>query len=204
MTLLALSLVLLFLGYTDMSLYLNNTKAQEIDITGLINGEETQEKLIVRGGYLDLKNAVSTSGSIELDALLVPLTEEPGRQPFKVFVETRDPEIIKLVQKYQFEMDTEFLRKKFFEENKDKFYPQLTIEAMKFSSIVANRNQVKIIKLLRSVGLDVEDDVVFIAEGKQPPKYRGIFFLIVGLLGLLKSYDMFKKARDQKESVNQA
>jgi hypothetical protein len=200
MTLLALSLILIFLGYNDMKLYLNNKTVQEINIVDLIAGKPHQELMLIKGGYYDLKNAISTSGSIEIESLLVPLTLSPGKQPYNVFVETRNPEVLKLVNKYNFDMDTEYMRNKFYEENKEKFYPQVDVQVMMFSSIVKNQNQVKLIKLVKQVGLKVdENNLIFVAEGKTPPFYRGIFFLIVGVLGMLKAFSLFKKAKQNED-----
>jgi len=43
-----------------------------------------------------------------------------------------------------------------------------------------------LLKLANQTDLDVADDVVFLSEGKEPGKWRGIFFTVVGLLGLIK------------------
>lgn len=194
-TLIAVSLILIYLGASDVRLAMRNTNAQTISIAELASGGEHIEKLVVTGGYYDLKNAVSTSGSVKLDTLLVPLTEEPGQEPYRVFVETREPAIMDLVEKYNFQLDSDPARLAFFEEHKAEFYPRRDVSGMKFSSVVANTNEKKLVTLLTSVGLKVQEPVIFIAEGKEPPKTRGIFFLIIGALGLLKGGALFRKAK---------
>ena len=196
-TLLALSLVLLFLGIADLRTYMKNRQPQNVSIAELVAGVEHIERMNISGGYFDLLNAINTSGSIEIDALLVPLTVTPGEQPFKVFVETRNPDVLTLVTQYNLGMDTEEQRAKFLEDNKEKFYPQMDLAVMQFSNIVANSNQAKLVKLVESVGLKVDENVLFVSEGKEPPLLRGIFFFLFGILGVLKAVSMFKKARQE-------
>lgn len=197
-TLLAISLILLYLGAMDLKLVLNNQDVQRINIEDLIAGKEHRELILIQNGYLDLKNAISTSGSIEIEALLVPLTAEPGLQPYKIFIEMRSPEVLKLVNKYNFDIDTDYLREKYFNEHKSEFYPQVNINGMMFSSLVANQSQVKLVKLVKDVGLQVDENIIFVSEDKTPPKYRGIFFFIIGILGGLKAFTMFQKAGEEK------
>jgi len=43
-----------------------------------------------------------------------------------------------------------------------------------------------LLKLANQTDLGVADDVVFLSEGKEPGRRRGIFFTVVGLLGLIE------------------
>jgi hypothetical protein len=189
---LAFSLILLFLGYNDITLFLKNKTPQIIDVKELLSGKPHKKRLIIKNGYLDLKNAISTSGSIEIDALLVPLTDKPGKQPYKIFVETRDENIVKLVTTYNFDFDTEYQREQFYKKHEKEFYPKKDIGGMMFSQLIANTNQTKLLKLVEQVGLKVKKPVFFFSENKTPPKYRGFFFMIVGIAGLIKSLTMLK------------
>ena len=88
-TLLAICLLLLWLGWNDLSLLLRNPKPQTIGLEELVRTGPPRDWLHVTGGYQDLTEAISTSGSVDLDAFLVPLKTYlrgallpgPGRDP---------------------------------------------------------------------------------------------------------------------------
>jgi len=192
-TLLVVSLVLLYMGFLDLRVLLSNQQPEDVSIQDLINGAYQQELLYVTGGFMDLEHAISTSGSIEFDALLVPLTVVPGEQPYHVIVETRAPEVLDLVKTYNFKLDSEYQRKQFLEKNREKFYPQRDINGMLFSTIIARANEHKLTKLVQSTGLSIGDPLVLLSEGKEPVVWRGIFYLLMGLLGIVRSYMLFRR-----------
>ena len=72
-TLTAICLVLLWLGWTDVSLFLRNRAPLTITEAELVKNGPPREWLHITGGYQDLLMGISTSGSVELDAFLVPL-----------------------------------------------------------------------------------------------------------------------------------
>ena len=57
---------------------------------------------------------------------------------------------------------------------------------MLVAGLIASGNQQKLLKLAKQTGLDIADDVIFLSEGKVPGKWRGVFFTVVGLLGLVR------------------
>jgi len=52
--------------------------------------------------------------------------------------------------------------------------------------LIASGNRDKLMTLAKHLGIPVQENILFISEGKEPGKWRGFFFFVVGLLGLLK------------------
>lgn len=185
-TLLAICLVLIFLGWTEISYFLRNRVPLAVTITELEQGAETREWLHITGGSLDLLGAISTSGSIELDALLIPLKSDPAAPGFQVLVETRDPALLDLFGTYHFRQDSETEQRRFLEENRERFTIRRDLTGTKVGGLIASGNRDKLVKLTEELGTPVAENVLFVSEGKEPGKWRGFFFFGVGLLGLLK------------------
>jgi len=185
-TLIAVCLLLLFLGVSDLRLLLTNPEPLPVSIGELQQGEPPREWLTVSGGVLDLTAAISTSGSIELDAFLVPLKTARDAPGFRVIVETRRPEIIATLSRYHFQLDSEAAQQSFLAEHPEQFYLREPVTGMLAGGLVATGNRDKLLQLARDLGMQVPDDVIFLTEGKTPPKWRGLFYFAAGLLGLLK------------------
>ena len=193
-TLLAICLVLLFLGWTEISFFLRNRAPLAVTITELEQGAETREWLHITGGSLDLLGAISTSGSIELDALLIPLKSDPAAPGFQVLVETRDPALLDLFGTYHFRHDSETEQRRFLEENRERFTIRRDLTGTKVGGLIASGNRDKLVKLTQELGTPVAENILFVSEGKEPGKWRGFFFFGVGLLGLLKVLLKWPKA----------
>ena len=63
-TLIAVCLVLLYLGVNDLLLWFKNQTPQTITISQLEASGAPQEWLKIKAGYLDLDRAISTSGTV--------------------------------------------------------------------------------------------------------------------------------------------
>ncbi len=187
-TLLAICLVLMYLGWSDASLYLRNRAPETVSIAALEEAPAPREWLHVTGGTLMLEEAISTSGSIELDALLIPLKADPQAPGFAVLVETRDPQLVDLFQTYNFKLDTVLERENFLAEHRQEFEISHDITGTLVTGLIATGNRDKMMTLAKDVGMQVSEDVMFVAEGKEPPTYRGFIFLAIGLLGLVKVF----------------
>jgi hypothetical protein len=185
-TLIAICLVLLYLGGNDLLLWFGNRSPRPVSISQLEISGAPQEWLTVEAGYLDLDRAISTSGSVELEALLVPLVVQPGQERIRVLVETRDPELLQLFAQYHFFMDTLPQKRAFRLEHAATFEGQRNITGMLVAGLIVRGNQQKLMKLAHQTDLDIADNVIFLSEGKEPGKWRGVFFAAVGLLGLFK------------------
>ena len=185
-TLIAVCLVLLYLGGSDLLLWFNNQSAQTLSISQLEESGAPQEWLNVKAGYLDLDRAISTSGSVEMEALLIPLVTHPDQERIRVMVETRSPDLLKLFEEYHFFTDTIPEKQAFRQKHAGTFKGQREITGMLVAGLIARGNQQKLLKLAKQTGLDVADDVIFLSEGKMPGKWRGVFFTVVGLLGLVR------------------
>jgi len=196
-TLMAVCLVLLFLGVTDLILWFNNQVPQPVTIDTLEQTGAPTEWLEVTDGYQDLDRAISTSGSVEMEALLVPLVRHPDQEEIRVMVETRNPHQRQLFQDYHFFTDTLPEKREFRRKHGAEFKGQRDITGMLVSGLIARGNQQKLLKLAKETGLDISDDVIFFSEGKEPGKWRGVFFTIVGLLGMIKV--MTRKKEDSTE-----
>lgn len=185
-TLIAVCLVLLFLGVNDLVLWFNNQAPRQVTIATLEQAGAPSEWLKVTAGYQDLDRAISTSGSVEMEALLVPLVTDPDQKQIRVMVETRAPHQLQLFQDYHFFSDTLAEKEKFRSRYGAEFQGQREITGMLVAGLIARGNRQKLIKLAKETGLEIADDVIFLSEGKEPGKWRGIFFSVVALLGLFK------------------
>jgi len=192
-TLLAVCLVLLYLGWTDTSLFLRNPAPAEVSIAELEAGNVPREWLHVTGGYQDLTEAISTSGSLEVEAFLVPLKSTADAEEFKVLVETRDPQVLDLLRTYHFTFETAEAQEAFLQEHAAEFRGVREVTAMVAGGLVASGNRDKLLQLARELGMQVPPDVIFLSEGKEPGRWRGFFFLGIGLLGLFKVFSLWRK-----------
>jgi hypothetical protein len=185
-TLIAVCLVLLYLGVNDLLLWFKNQTPQTITISQLEASGAPQEWLKIKAGYLDLDRAISTSGSVEMEALLIPLVTHPDQQRILVMVETRAPDLLQLFQEYHFFTDTIPEKRAFRKEYAEAFKGQRDVTGMLVAGLIARGNQQKLLKLAKQTGLDIADNVIFLSEEKQPGKWRGVFFTVIGLLGLIR------------------
>ena len=190
-TILALCLVILFLGTNDLMLLFNNPEPAFVDITQLEQGDVPREWLSIEGGYWNLEQAISTTGTIELEAFLVPLRSTPDKDSkISVIFETTDPEIIKLLQTYYFTFDSLEEQANFREENKELFFGQHNVTGMQIGGLIESGNRDKLISLAQELNMSVSEDVVLLSQGKTPEKFRGYFFTIIAILGTLKFIQM--------------
>ena len=196
-TLIAVCLVLSWLAYKDISLFLRNPEPLAISITELEALDKApREWLTVSGGYADFLQGINMTGSMEFEAFLVPLTSSPDSSNYKVWFETRDPEVLDALTTYYFLLDTEDQRRMFLAEKDDLFSGQHHLTGMTTAELVANSNQKKLVSLLEQLGLETSDTPIFISESKKPAAWRGIFFALTALAGLMKiTWDMRTRAR---------
>jgi len=192
-TLLAICLVLLYLGWTDIALLLRNPSPAAVSIEELEKGNVPREWLHVSGGHQNLLEAISTSGSVELESFLVPLKSSPDEESFSVLVETRNPRILELLATYHFQLESAEAKENYQKEHAAEFQGQRDVTGMVVSGLVASGNRDKLMKLAREVGMQVPPDVLFLSEGKEPGRWRGFFYLGIGLLGLIKVLMLWKK-----------
>ncbi len=185
-TLIAVCLLLLFLGGSDLLLWRNNPAPQPVTIAELEVSGAPREWLQVIAGFQDLDRAISTSGTVEMEALLVPLVRVPGQDEIRVLVETRNPRLLQLFKDYHFKTDTLPEKQAFREQHGAEFQGRRDITGMLVAGLIAKGNRQKLLDLAKQTGLEVADDVIFLSEGKEPERWRGVFFAVVGLLGLLQ------------------
>ena len=201
-TLIAVCLVLLFLGVSDLALWFKNQAPQPVSIETLEQIGAPAEWIEAKAGYQDLDRAISTSGSLEMEALLVPLVAHPDQEQIHVMVETRDPHQLKLFQDYHFFTDTLPEKKEFRRKHGAEFKGQRDITGMLVAGLIARGNQQKLIDLAKETDLNIADDVIFLSEGKEPSKLRGVFFTLMGLLGLFKVLTHKKAATPTPEKAD--
>jgi hypothetical protein len=194
-TLLAVCLLLLYLGWNDVSLFLRNPSPLPIEISELERSGAPREWLHVTRGIQNLEESISTSGSVDIDALLVPLKSSPGDDNIRVLVETRNSRLLEHFRAYHLKQDSAFAKEKYLREHAADFNAPRDVTGMVAGGLVASGNRDKLMQLAKDVGMDVAHDVIFISEGKEPPRYRGFFYLAVGLLGLIKVLLTWKKPK---------
>lgn len=191
-TLLAVCVVLFYLGWMDASLFFRNPEPLPITASELNTTGNSREWLHVTDGYLNLEEAISTSGSIELDALLVPLTASPEEAVYSVIVETRDPKLLEHFTAYNFKTESALQRERYLKEHYDDFHVQRSVTGMEVGGLIASGNRDKLLQLAKETGMDVSENVLFLSEGKEPAKIRGFFFLGIAFLGLVKIVSRWK------------
>jgi hypothetical protein len=193
-TLLAICLVLLFLGIHDLRLLLRNPQPAVVSITDLEKSAPSQEWLTVSDGIWNLQQAISTSGTIEIEAFLVPLrnSDDPNA-PIKVMIETRDPAVIDLLKTYYFSFDNDAEQAAFLAANLDRFIGRHEITGMVIGGLIASGNRDKLIKLAQELKMPVGDDVLFISDGQQPGKVSGIFFTVMALFGIGRFVQLMRR-----------
>ena len=195
-TLLAICLVLGFLGYQDLKTFFNNPEPRPVSIADLEQNGAPQEWLQIIDGTLDLEQAINPTGrveTLETGPFFVPITGQSNGPEILVVVETWRPEVINTLKKYVLDFDTVEEQQTFLEQNKDAFHLQTEITGMTASWLTSTANRDKLLKLAKQQNMLVDENVIFISEGKVPGKFRGFFFSIISVLGLLKFIQLVVK-----------
>lgn len=192
-TFIAVCAMLMFLGIQDLSLSLTNMEPEEVTIRALVSEGPVREWLHIENGVLDIQEAISTSGSINLDALLVPLKVDGRDEVISVLIETRDPQIMALFKKINFEFDSVVKKERFVKEQWSALHPQKDITGMQITGLIASGNSDKLLTLATDLKMPLAENVIFVAEGKEPPRYRGWFFVLVALAGTVKIVNVNRK-----------
>lgn len=192
-TLLVVCLVLLFLGGSDLNALRRNYQIQSISIAELEGQAPSQEWLAVDGGYVNLLEAISTSGSVEVSAFLVPLKISSDAQNYRVLLETREPAIVDALKTYHFKLDSEQEQQRYVQEHQELFFGRRDVSGMIMSGLISLNNKNRLAKLERDYGIDLPEDVILFSEDKEPARIRGFLFVGVALLGMIKLFSRWKK-----------
>ncbi len=185
-TIIAICLILSWLGYSDLNLLLRNPEPLEISILDLETTGAPREWLKINNGYQDLLQGINMSGTMEVGSFLVPLKSSINASDIRIWFETRDPQIIETLKTYYFILDTEEQRQAFRLENQSFFSAQRELTGMTAENLVADSNQKKLTELLQKMNIPVAENTIFISEGKQPVVWRGLFFAGIAIIGLIK------------------
>ena len=191
-TLAAVSLFLAILGGDDLYVGLRNPRPQVLEAP--FDGP-LREWIEVRGAAYDLEEAISTSGRVELEALLVPLRS--GQRPVRIFLETRAPSRLDLFRSLHFGPDTAEEKEAFRRTHASGLKGSLSVRGLRMRGLVAASNARKLRTLVMENGLDLAPDVAILVEDQEPPRWRGYFFLAVALAGLARVGLAFRKPQDR-------
>lgn len=183
-TIAIICLVLLYLGGNDLLLWGRNQEPVIVRIQNL-TAEPPQEWLTLEGGFLDLSEAISTSGSIEVEAFLIPYRQVAGDN-YRIMVETRDPAIVETLTTYHFKLDSAQEKDDYLKRHPGAFELHRPVTGTVIGGLIRNSNKQRLQRLAKEFGVEVPDEVVFVSEGKEPPFWRGLFFFCIGLLGMVK------------------
>ncbi|MEA3545717.1 MAG: hypothetical protein U9R69_10945 [Thermodesulfobacteriota bacterium] len=194
-TLIAVCLLVGWLGYSDISVLLRNPEPLEISIFDLETTGAPREWLTINNGYQDLLQGINMSGTMEVGSFLVPLKSSIDSDYIRVWFETRDPQIIDVLKTYYFILDTEEQRQTFLLENQQLFSARRQLTGMTAGNLVSDSNQKKLTQLLQQMNIAVADNTIFISEEKQPVVWRGIFFAGIAIIGLIKVGLSFREAQ---------
>lgn len=196
-TLVAICLVLIWLGWADVGLYLRNQTPQSIPLAELERQGAPREWLTIQEAYPDFLQSISTSGSLQIDAVLVPLKRSPDTAEFRVVAEVRDPQFLDRFRTYHLLLDTEAEKAAFLQQHAAELTGRRDLTGLVVTGTVASGNRDKLLELAKEVNLPVANDVIFISEGKQIAYIRGFFFMGLGLVALAKLILQWRKpARD--------
>lgn len=199
-TLFVICCFLVFLGGSDAWVWLHNRQPLVLTAEAVYQGVPLRNWVAVEDAHMDILGAVSTSGRVELEALLVPiLPSSDSREPIRLMLETRDEVALGLFGKYHFLSETAEARKDFLREYKETLNQPRRVQGMITGSLIARGNRTKLLELARESGLQVADDVEFLTEGKEPAPVRGALFLLVALAGLVKLVSTFLRDRQLAE-----
>lgn len=192
-TLLVVCLVLLYLGGSDLYTFWRNPRPLTVPISALERRQPAQEWLNIEGGYVDLLEAISTTGSVEVDAFLVPLKPAPDAEDYRVLVETRDPAIVEALRTYHFKLDSMPARQRYVEDHRALFFGRRDVTGMTMGGLIGINNRNRLAKLERDFDIELPDDLILFSEGKEPARVRGFFFAGIAVLGLIKVASRWKK-----------
>ncbi len=198
-TIIAVCLILGWLGYADLSRLLRNPEPLEISITDLEATGAPREWLTVNDGYQDLLQAINMSGTMEVGSFLVPLKHAKNTSKMKIWFETREPEIIEALKTYYFMLETDKQKQDFLQNNQQLFSAQRILTGMTANNLVADSNQNKLTELLTEMNIPVTEDTIFISEGKQPVIWRGMFFFGIAVIGIIKVLLSFRKPDQEQQ-----
>ncbi len=191
-TLVVVCLMLVWLGAADLLFYLRNPAPVTIDVGQLHQGPLPADWLRIEGGVLDLREAISTSGGLEVEALLVPVLSEPPAQgartvgALRLLLETRDPELIHHFKVYHFVLEDDAARAAYLEEHRNIFHSRTPRTGLVSSGARAQSNRRNLMKLAQEVGVRVDEDVIFFSEGGTPKFWGGALLLALGVAGLVR------------------
>ena len=185
-TIMAICLLVGWLGYSDLTILLRNPEPLEVSIFDLEATGAPREWLTVNKGYQDLLQGINMSGTMEVGSFLIPLKSSIESNDTRVWFETRDPQIIETLKTYYFILDTEKQRQDYSAKNQPFFSAQRQLTGMVTGNLVADSNQKKLTQLLQKMDIPVAENTIFISEDKQPALWRGIFFAGIALIGLIK------------------
>lgn len=189
-TLVAVCAVLGFLGGDDLWVTLHNRAPHVLADT--LDAGPHQHWLRFEGARLDLAEAINTTGTLDVQGLLAPL-RLPSGGPVKVLVETREAGRIELFKQFHFAPATEAEKAAFRETHKDALLARVTVQGMRMRGLVARSNHRKLRDMARAGGLDLAPDALILVEGESPSPWRGLFFSLMGLAGLVKAFLMGRK-----------
>ena len=192
-TIIAICLILAWLGFADLRLLMRNPEALEISIATLEETGAPQEWLKVNDGYQDLFQAINMSGTMDITSFLVPLKSAKNNDEAVVWFETRDPKIISALTTYHFKLETEEKRQEFLDKNQQLFLGPRQLTGMIPDNLVSSSNRKKLVELLQEMNIPSTAETIFISEGKSPEVWRGIFFAVIALIGLAKTLLSFRK-----------
>ncbi len=182
-TLLTVCAVLAFLGGDDLWVVLGNRSPKvhqhSLDIPA------AHHWLRIEGARLDLAEAINTSGTLEVTALLAPL--RLGEGPVKVLVETRDAARIELFKRYHLGPDTEQEKAAFRAQHGEALLAPVTVEGLRMRGLVVRSNRSKLQDMARAGGLNLAPEVLILVEGERPSPWRGGFFLLMAIAGGIKA-----------------
>lgn len=183
------------LAFLDLQLWWRNPAPQQLTIEEAQNWNGEREWLNINNAWWDVGSAISTSGTLDLEGLLIPLrrADETANSPITILLETRDPELLALFAQYHFSLDNEQSKAEFLKSNADKFRFVRPAAGMVLDGFLARNSKSNLKQLAKTSGLAIADKVIFVTEHKEPAKWRGIFFAVVALLGGARLFFTRKK-----------
>ena len=106
-----------------------------------------------------------------------------------------------LFKKLNFDFDSVIKKERFVKEKWAELHPRKDITGMQITGLIATGNTDKLLTLATNLEMPLAENVIFVAEGKEPPRYRGWFFVLMAIAGIIKIVSLNKKKGDSGSEV---
>lgn len=168
------------MAYTGLA----NRKPQDVEMSSLVQSKPSAKWLNIKGGELDVINAAYSSafGVGDASTIHVPLVlagDESAEKKIHVLVETKDPELVELVNQIKdLENNSEDQIMSFMIKNRDKLRKSRPVNGLVKFGMESGKEERKIKEMYPNLAADV----ILLKEGERPDAMVGILIFTAGII----------------------